>query len=964
MMKIYIKVTPKTQAQGPFDLRQCQKLIAAKKIRSDSLFTSNGKDWLGAQELVNLIKSQRSPVAPLGAADRDARVEERKSGASPIKSKVSRERIAARITKSEGSRAKGKPRSGTANRIPSPDKKSKNKPVLPVALGACVLLLGGVAYWAWSSASTSVEVFAGPKSHQGPVAKPDSDEKTDPTQIEMAQDDQARTVQETRGSLNIKGAHPLEEDICKRLEHDVQDKKHGFLAGNLSYYVGGFHASWKPHGDETIGLTHPFYHDLRSRGFGLAKSTAEGGENTGTGNDYWGWEYYKNTRVLYGSVIIDGQKHKYPIPKKMFWRPDKMVCEYEVAGVSIREEKFIAENDTACSIITSSKPIELVFDGQSFWGQKSLTSTATIAYNSASDAIVIKEGGTTETRPQEFGPHTESVIMYQDMSTVLMASKSIAKTHKFSKGKKGQELYEFSVDCDSQGVAVVWSMHDDAQVAIDNGAHLREHFQREREAKTKEMNRQLTMEIPWFRCSDKRIEDIYYYLWSIYLMYYIDVQKGWEMENHTQTAVNNFLGIHRYDAMFQIKVGAWAADKERFAYGNALTWKHLFTAGMYLEKNGRIALADNKGTTWHSGAYGHETSEHVIGAWQIYQQSNDLSFLKDCYEGFYREMFWNGLPTFFMNEFEVRECLAEMAKLTGNKKDVDHWLKDKRGKNILDPKNVRRRFDNMWEKHGHESFFFAPNDGMLMTTGFWPMRLKHFPREYAVDMVNDWAYDEEKGFMGEMFPLAMSRYAMKKFATKVDYTFGYTPDTAYFTLIGMFTHHLGDPAWELTLNHLLNYNYHKEWDCPVAPEAYNRDAKPFGDQYSNFNAGKILLILEGLAGIKYSLVEDRLTITDTMPKTWDFMEVGIPLRAGDSDETRWVKVNYDRKSTGSKVQKNITVTGSPLQVNINAWHEGATQEVTTKLSGKAVESDESIDGYKSYLFEKHGEVSLESTWTP
>jgi hypothetical protein len=64
------------------------------------------------------------------------------------------------------------------------------------------------------------------------------------------------------------------------------------------------------------------------------------------------------------------------------------------------------------------------------------------------------------------------------------------------------------------------------------------------------------------------------------------------------------------------------------------------------------------------------------------------------------------------------------------------------------------------------------------------------------------------------------------------------------------------------------------------------------------------------------------------------------------------------------VQKNITVTGSPLQVNINAWHEGTTQEVTTKLSGKAVESDESIDGYKSYLFEKHGEVSLESTWTP
>ena len=36
-------------------------------------------------------------------------------------------------------------------------------------------------------------------------------------------------------------------------------------------------------------------------------------------------------------------------------------------------------------------------------------------------------------------------------------------------------------------------------------------------------------------------------------MYYIDVQKGWEMENHTQSAVNNFLGMHRYDACFKLK---------------------------------------------------------------------------------------------------------------------------------------------------------------------------------------------------------------------------------------------------------------------------------------------------------------------------------------------------------------------------------------------------------------------------
>ena len=95
-------------------------------------------------------------------------------------------------------------------------------------------------------------------------------------------------------------------------------------------------------------------------------------------------------------------------------------------------------------------------------------------------------------------------------------------------------------------------------------------------AKTTEMNRQLNEEIPWFRCPDEKFVDIYYYLWSLYLMYsHRCGHKDGRRENHTQTAVNNFLGIHRYDAAFQIKVGAWTTDKRKYAYGNVLTWKHL-----------------------------------------------------------------------------------------------------------------------------------------------------------------------------------------------------------------------------------------------------------------------------------------------------------------------------------------------------------------------------------------------------
>ena len=104
--------------------------------------------------------------------------------------------------------------------------------------------------------------------------------------------------------------------------------------------------------------------------------------------------------MLYGSVVVDGATHTYPIPRRMYWRPDRMICEYEVDGVQLREEKFIAGSDVACSIIKASRPITLRFDGRSFFGRHSLTSTATIRYDKDHNAIHIVEGGTTGSRPE------------------------------------------------------------------------------------------------------------------------------------------------------------------------------------------------------------------------------------------------------------------------------------------------------------------------------------------------------------------------------------------------------------------------------------------------------------------------------------------------------------------------------------------------------------------------------------
>ena len=66
------------------------------------------------------------------------------------------------------------------------------------------------------------------------------------------------------------------------------------------------------------------------------------------------------------------------------------------------------------------------------------------------------------------------------------------------------------------------------------------------------MNNLLNDVVPFFRCSDTDIVKIYYFLWSINLMYYTQGDEGMQVWPHTQTAVNNFLGLHRFDAVFQI----------------------------------------------------------------------------------------------------------------------------------------------------------------------------------------------------------------------------------------------------------------------------------------------------------------------------------------------------------------------------------------------------------------------------
>ena len=143
-------------------------------------------------------------------------------------------------------------------------------------------------------------------------------------------------------------------------------------------------------------------------------------------------------------------------------------------------------------------------------------------------------------RPDPGGPERTGPMVYEGMSTVLSSSRGLGSTVELNQDKRGVQHYEFSVPCDRMGTVVAWAMHDKAEDAVRAARTVIAEHPSLLAAKTAECNRELNDEIPWFRCSDRRFVSVYY-LWSLYLMYYIEVGKGWENEPHAQTAVNSAL---------------------------------------------------------------------------------------------------------------------------------------------------------------------------------------------------------------------------------------------------------------------------------------------------------------------------------------------------------------------------------------------------------------------------------------
>jgi lysophospholipase L1-like esterase len=202
------------------------------------------------------------------------------------------------------------------------------------------------------------------------------------------------------------------------------------------------------------------------------------------------------------------------------------------------------------------------------------------------------------------------------------------------------------------------------------------------------------------------------------------------------------------------------------------------------------------------------------------------------------------------------------------------------------------------------------------------MGMDAFPELWAWYMTEHWAMDSVDGFYSSV-PLTVR--AMKDWDSIIglDNDFVVTPDTNWWAIRGMYKHHVCKHANACTLGHLKNYHMH--WGIPIAPESFDRDPAddtlaPWGDQYSNFNAGKISLILEGILGLSYSVVDDHFTVSDHLPVDWDYMETIVPIN--ENGNTGWTKVRVSRSQNGSSVVKTIEVEGNTRsELNIQPWLE-------------------------------------------
>lgn len=88
--------------------------------------------------------------------------------------------------------------------------------------------------------------------------------------------------------------------------------------------------------------------------------------------------------------------------------------------------------------------------------------------------------------------------------------------------------YNFTFDVDQNETTLSWAMNDEYNIALNSIKDVLSNTSFHLEAKTKKMNDILNDEVPYFRCSDDDIVQIYYFQYAIHAMMYTYIGKGQE----------------------------------------------------------------------------------------------------------------------------------------------------------------------------------------------------------------------------------------------------------------------------------------------------------------------------------------------------------------------------------------------------------------------------------------------------
>jgi len=698
---------------------------------------------------------------------------------------------------------------------------------------------------------------------------------------------------------------PPYTDYCQMLARDIQGIQHGFLAGRHMYYCGGkTSAEWDVIENETIGFAHPMFRDGRARGHGIISDTY------GTGHDKWGWEFWRKVKIAYGTVIIDGKRYENPIPKSMIWRPDRQICEYEVGGAVIREIKFISVNDVLCDIIETSRPVSIEFAGQSFYNENiigtfdgdppipfSKRSTAKAHYDKNINAISITEGGRIIVKPNWGEKVVEGKLMYDGMNVMLAASQDMSQSLNLQQQKEGYWKYTFSLECDpGKPLVLAFAMGDEQGDVSKRVSALMANPQKALKQKTAWFNSLLNEQIPYFRCSDDKVVKTYYYLWSLYFMYFTDAE-GWEQYPHTQTAINNFMGLHCWDSWVYSLMGSWVADKDDWAYGNVLSWKF-----MVQFKNRNNAVSDNFGKAWYSPTW-MGLDLVAENAWKQYLQSGDKKFLKTAYDELFVPLYFDKGPRFgYGINLIALDVIIQMAEELGHDDDVKHWR-------AMRPDMVKR-FKKGWESkrpdyYGGGKFRDIWNLASLMSP--------EMETEWADRLVKTWIMNTETGFWG---PVPIDIRPPDEVENAV---FAVSTISTWLVAEGMFRNHCDAEAVQATLGHINGMV--KDFGFPVAPECWDPDYKPWGSMYYNWDGAMVPLIIGRLAGVTWSVPENTFKVSDHLPESWDYVHTFTPVKQGQ--KVNWCEVKVTRKKKWWNIAKEITVKSCPLEnIVIEPWLEG------------------------------------------